>query len=152
MQSNKCVMCERVALSLAGNNPRLIYEFEHSVFLVGDHQFHKGYCLLIHKAHVREPHELSPDIQMAHFMDLMCAARAIHATFDPWKLNYSCFGNEVPHIHWHIFPRYADDPARTKNPWAFSSDFDNHCIDERTAQELAEKIGANLMLITTGNL
>jgi len=27
-------------------------------------------------------------------------------TFQPWELNFSCYGNAEPHVHWHIVPRY----------------------------------------------
>ena len=41
----------------------------------------------------------------------MCLlARAIETAFRPHKLNYELLGNQVPHLHWHLFPRYADDP------------------------------------------
>jgi diadenosine tetraphosphate (Ap4A) HIT family hydrolase len=33
------------------------------------------------------------------------------------KLNYELLGNPHPHLHWHIFPRYADDPMPNKPIW-----------------------------------
>ena len=30
----------------------------------------------------------------------------------PHKLNYELLGNQVPHLHWHLFPRSPDDPDR----------------------------------------
>jgi diadenosine tetraphosphate (Ap4A) HIT family hydrolase len=47
----------------------------------------------------------------------MRAAKAVHETFAPWKLNYACYGNAEPHVHWHIVPRYADDPNLDGDPW-----------------------------------
>jgi diadenosine tetraphosphate (Ap4A) HIT family hydrolase len=32
-------------------------------------------------------------------------------------MNYELLGNQVPHLHWHLFPRYADDPDRLKPVW-----------------------------------
>ncbi len=29
---------------------------------------------------------------------------------EPEKINLASFGNMVPHLHWHIIPRFADDP------------------------------------------
>ena len=44
-------------------------------------------------------------------------ARAIAAAFRPRKLNYELLGNTVPHLHWHLFPRYDDDPSPGRPTW-----------------------------------
>jgi diadenosine tetraphosphate (Ap4A) HIT family hydrolase len=38
--------------------------------------------------------------------------------FESDKMNYSLLGNLIPHLHWHIVPRYWSDPApgRPLNP------------------------------------
>lgn len=38
------------------------------------------------------------------------SGRAIEAAFQPVKMNYNLLGNEVPHLHAHVVPRYAEDP------------------------------------------
>jgi diadenosine tetraphosphate (Ap4A) HIT family hydrolase len=140
-------MCGRVAVLLqADENPFLIHEFEHSIFVVGDHQFFRGYSLLLLKKHQRELHELEPNVQAGLFAELMTAGRTVADTFKPWKMNYSCYGNVVPHIHWHLFPRYDSDPHREQVPWFHASEFEKHLIDAQTAQLLALKIKGNLIL------
>ena len=146
-QSNThCPMCERVALLLQKEgHPFLIHEFQHSVFVVGDHQFFRGYSMLLFKEHVRELHELEPIVHSALFTELMVAGRAIADTVQPWKMNYSCYGNVVPHIHWHLFPRYASEPDREQVPWYHADKFEKHLIDESAAQQLATQIRSNLI-------
>ncbi len=147
-QSNThCLMCARVALLLQEDgHPFLIHKFQHSVFVVGDHQFFRGYCMLLFKEHIRELHELEPIVHSALFTELMIAGRAIADTFQPWKMNYSCYGNVVPHIHWHLFPRYDSDPDRQQVPWHHADKFEKHMIDEAAAQHLATQIRSNLIL------
>src|SRR5919199_790078 len=101
-QNQTCSICQRVSLWQSGQNPYFIHEFENSIFIIGDHQFHKGYCLLLLKDHVRELHELTPSVQVELFQELMRAGRSLVDTFHPWKMNYSCYGNLDPHIHWHL--------------------------------------------------
>jgi len=145
--SNNCPMCGRVAALLqADENPFLIHEFEHSVFVVGDHRFFRGYSLLLLKKHERELHELEPSVQSTLFSELMTAGRAVADTFKPWKMNYSCYGNVVPHIHWHLFPRYDCDPHREQVPWFFAEEFEKHLIDGQEAKNLAAKIKEKLIL------
>ena len=48
----------------------------------------------------------------------MCTlGRAIAAAFRPRKLNYELLGNQVPHLHWHLIPRYESDPNHLRAAW-----------------------------------
>ncbi len=139
-----CSMCERVRLAKAGQNSNLIREFKSSYLVLGDHQYFKGYSVLVLKHHVRELHELSLDAQQDLFKELMTAGKAVNDAFKPWKMNYSCYGNQVPHIHWHLFPRYESDPDHLSHPWKNSADFDQHLINERETKEYVALIKAKL--------
>jgi len=44
-------------------------------------------------------------------------ARALADVFDAAKMNYELLGNELPHVHWHLVPRGADDPAPRRPVW-----------------------------------
>jgi diadenosine tetraphosphate (Ap4A) HIT family hydrolase len=137
---NACLICERVALAKQGRNPHLIAEMDHSYFVVGDHQFHQGYALVLLKEHVREPFELSPHVQREHFREVMRAAEALNDTFQPWKLNFSCYGNVEPHVHWHIVPRFEGDPYLANDPWREIERFSEKMITADQAREIAAQI------------
>ncbi len=137
----ECVMCGKVKSS---PNPLLIHEFKNSILVLGDHQYFKGYCVLVFKSHVRELHELEPKIQKELFGELMSAGKAVHEAFQPWKMNYSCYGNQVPHIHWHIFPRYDSDPDHLNQPWLHSDQFAKHTISENERIERIRLIQSKL--------
>lgn len=34
------------------------------------------------------------------------------------KINLAQFGNQVPHLHWHIIPRWKDDPYFPDSAWS----------------------------------
>ncbi|GAB3263890.1 hypothetical protein GCM10027296_39740 [Chitinimonas naiadis] len=36
----------------------------------------------------------------------------------PDKINLASLGNVVPHLHWHIIPRWRDDPHFPSPIWA----------------------------------
>jgi diadenosine tetraphosphate (Ap4A) HIT family hydrolase len=139
-----CSICRRLALWRGGRNAHFVHEFEQSILVVGDHQFHRGYCLLLLKRHVRELHELEPDAYLALSRELRAAARAVAETFRPRKMNYACYGNLDPHVHWHLFPRYESDPDHLQHPWLHAPEFKDHPTDEETARDLAARIRANL--------
>ena len=144
-QETTCSICQRVSLWREGRSAHFVQEFEQSVLVVGDHQFHRGYCLLLLKEHVRELHELEPGAYMALSRELLAAGRAVAETFRPWKMNYSCYGNVDPHIHWHLFPRYDSEPDHLNHPWLHAPEFKDHPTDEETARDLAARIRANLV-------
>lgn len=69
-----------------------------------------GYVCVVAKHHVAEPFELSQAERVAFWEDSMRAARALTRLFNPRKINYEIHGNTIPHLHMHIYPRYAGDP------------------------------------------
>ncbi|WP_334805479.1 HIT family protein [Nostoc sp.] len=148
-QHEPCLICECVTLWRRGKNPYFIHEFEHSIFVIGDHQFHGGYSLILLKKHIRELHELAPPIQSALFQEVMLAGQAIVNAFSPSKINYACYGNSEPHIHWHLFPRDESDPDRQSTPWLHASEFKHHLITPQTAQNLGKKVKEHLSLLIT---
>ncbi|MEH2134971.1 MAG: hypothetical protein V7K86_31030 [Nostoc sp.] len=88
-------------------------------------------------------------MQSALFQEVMLAGKAIVNAFSPWKMNYACYGNGEPHIHWHLFPRYESDPDRKANPWRHASEFKHHLIISQTAKNLAQKVTEHLSLLIT---
>jgi diadenosine tetraphosphate (Ap4A) HIT family hydrolase len=117
MDAPDCVFCRRLAnLGSAGAN-EIVWDFPHSVAFLGTWQYYHGYCVLVARAHATELSRL-PDAERRAYLDEMCLlARAIEAYTHPLKLNYELLGNQVPHLHWHIFPRSAHDPDVLKPVW-----------------------------------
>jgi diadenosine tetraphosphate (Ap4A) HIT family hydrolase len=77
--------------------------------------------VLWHGRHVAEPTQLATDEAALFWRELLDVGRAIEAAFEPIKLNYNLLGNEVPHLHAHVVPRYSDDP-RPGWPFPFPED------------------------------
>jgi diadenosine tetraphosphate (Ap4A) HIT family hydrolase len=69
-----------------------------------------GYVCLVSKLHVVEPFELPLQERAAFWNETMLVARALDELLSPAKLNYEIHGNTVPHLHLHLFPRFAGDP------------------------------------------
>jgi diadenosine tetraphosphate (Ap4A) HIT family hydrolase len=109
-------MCQTIAdLTRAGRDD-LVWRFPHSIAVVGPWQFYTGYCMLYSRDHATELSQLGAN--RAAFLDEMSLlARAIEECFRPHKLNYELLGNLVPHLHWHLFPRSANDPERLQPVW-----------------------------------
>jgi diadenosine tetraphosphate (Ap4A) HIT family hydrolase len=77
----------------------------------------RGYSVIIWRGrHVAEPTDLSEDEAAQYWREVLEAGRRIEQRLQPVKLNYNILGNELPHLHTHVVPRYADDP---KPGWPF---------------------------------
>ena len=49
--------------------------------------------------------------------DRMWADYSTVVVFRPHKLNYELLGNQVPHLHWHLFPRHVGDADLLSPVW-----------------------------------
>ena len=108
-----CLLIERAAARFDG----FIAELPRSWLILGDAQFYRGYTVLLAKRHIHEIH-LMPRGEAHELLDeLLAAGKALSAVVQPLKLNYECLGNQEPHVHWHIFPRSANDPMRLAPVW-----------------------------------
>ena len=87
------------------------------VVLVGDPDY-PGFCRVILNRHVREMTDLDED-ERGRFMRIVFAAEAaLRALLSPDKVNLASLGNQVPHLHWHVIPRFRDDRHYLAPIWA----------------------------------
>jgi len=80
-------------------------------------QFFPGWTVLVLKRHVTELYDLERDERGALMDAVSEVARAVAAIYDAEKMNYALLGNQMPHIHWHLIPRRADDPVPREPVW-----------------------------------
>jgi diadenosine tetraphosphate (Ap4A) HIT family hydrolase len=85
-------------------------------------QFFPGWTLLILKRHATELYELECDERIALMEAVTAVAQALAHVYDAVKMNYELLGNLLPHIHWHLVPRRADDPIPRRPVWTLEHD------------------------------
>ena len=72
-------------------------------------QSHKGRVIVASKFHVSEMIDLS-DADRHAFLDDVCrVAKALHAAFQPKKVNYGAYGDTGCHLHFHLVPKYEGE-------------------------------------------
>lgn len=77
-----------------------------------------GFCRVILNQHVRDMTDLAP-ADRRRLMDVVFATEAVVRTIlQPDKINLASLGNVVPHLHWHVIPRFADDRHFPDAVWA----------------------------------
>jgi diadenosine tetraphosphate (Ap4A) HIT family hydrolase len=135
-----CPLCERVKATEDGKYPYLIHEFENSYLFLGEHQYYAGYCVLVSKHHYREMTDAPLDVRNGIFQEMMKSHEVIQKVFSPKKMNLCSLGNVVDHIHWHFFPRYADDQNFKNPPWLQMHLFDSARVTPHERDELIKKL------------
>jgi len=76
-----------------------------------------GFCRVIWNEHVREMTDLSAP-NRAHLMHVVYGVEsALRARLTPIKMNLASLGNQTPHLHWHVIPRFADDSHFPNPVW-----------------------------------
>ncbi|MDB5313388.1 MAG: hypothetical protein JWO38_7590 [Gemmataceae bacterium] len=111
-----CPFCRKLADPDGWPAADVVWNFPHSVAVLGPWQFFTGYCVLVSRAHATELSQLGP-ARPEFLAEMTTLAESIEACFRPHKLNYELLGNLVPHLHWHLFPRSAADSDRLRPVW-----------------------------------
>jgi diadenosine tetraphosphate (Ap4A) HIT family hydrolase len=87
------------------------------VIWVDDANF-PGFCRVILNAHIREMTDLPP-VERQRLMNVVFAVEtAVREVAQPDKINLASLGNVVPHMHWHVIPRWQDDVNFPDAIWA----------------------------------
>ena len=68
-----------------------------------------GFCRVILARHVREMTDLGAADRARLMAVVFAVEEAVRETMRPDKVNLASLGNAVPHLHWHVVPRFADD-------------------------------------------
>lgn len=106
----KCELC------VTPGGPVLWQDAQCCVVLVEEPGY-PGFCRVIWNAHVAEMSDLN-DKERAHCMTVVFAVeRVLRTAMQPLKINVASLGNKVAHVHWHVIPRFRDDPHFPEPIW-----------------------------------
>lgn len=130
----QCLICKRNQQIEQKENPYFVIELETGYVVLGDYQFYKGYTFFLHKKHVGELHELTPKDKLHFLEEMSLVGEAVYKGFKPNKLNYELLGNSEQHLHWHIIPRYQDDPSPREPVWKTPKEI--RCAEKYKAENM----------------
>lgn len=82
-----------------------------------DEPAYPGFCRVIWQAHIREMTDLN-ESERSHLMRIVFAVEAaLRNLLKPNKINLASLGNMTPHLHWHVIPRFENDPHFPQPVW-----------------------------------
>ena len=98
-----CILCNN-------EGGKLIYKNKlFRIVLVDDNSDYRCFVRLILNEHIGELSDLSKEDANAMFVALYQIEKTMRFIVSPDKVNVASLGNVVPHLHWHIIPRFFND-------------------------------------------
>ena len=95
-----------------------IYADDKLAVILVDDAAYPGFCRVIWNEHVKEMSDLAPADRMKLNDAVWHVELALRDIMAPGKINVASLGNMVPHLHWHVIPRFADDSHFPQPVWA----------------------------------
>ncbi len=129
-----CPLCSHIDSPILWQNHEMI-------IIDAQEPDYPGFCRVIWRDHVREMSDLTADEQQRLMALVFTVERALRSHFTPDKINLASFGNQVPHIHWHVIPRFNDDRHFPNPVWA-SAPRDEGYRPRVTSEELRDLINS----------
>ena len=139
MKDSNCGYC--MGGELLGKFGIFICELNVSSLILFKEQSKPGRCIVAYKDHVSELIDISDDQRNAFMADVAHAARALHAAFQPNKVNYGAYGDTGCHLHMHLVPKYEGE-----DEWGgtFQMNPDKTYLTDAEYEEMIRKIKENL--------
>lgn len=108
-----------------------------------------GFCRVILQRHLREMTDLPHAERMQLMRVVFAVETALRRLYRPDKINLASFGNMVPHVHWHVIPRWCGDRHFPEPIWGRVQREAAPTVpavdDAALIQALAQALGASTM-------
>jgi len=110
MSTAGCELCELAV-------PTVYRDDKLAVILVDDPNY-PGFARVIWNDHVKEMSDLNASERLLVNDAVYRVELALREVMKPAKVNVASLGNVVPHLHWHVIPRFTDDAHFPSPVWA----------------------------------
>ena len=134
MSGPACPLC-------ASDGGELLHRAPSWRLVLADEPDWPGLVRIIWNEHVAELSDLSEPEAQALMAAVRQVERALRDTLAPDKVNVASLGNQVPHLHVHIVPRWRDDLTFPGSIWSRpeTGPSDTISTSERGAAALARR-------------
>lgn len=99
-----------------------------------------GLTRVVWSAHIAEMTDLTTEHQLFIMQVVLTIEKVMREHLNPLKINLASLGNFVPHLHWHVIPRWANDASFPDSIWSLAT---------RTTDQTASRRSATRALLPT---
>ncbi len=112
--------------------------------VLADEPDHPGFCRVILNSHRREMTDLA-EVERARVMAVVFAVEdLLRELLRPDKINLASLGNMVPHVHWHVIPRYSQDAHFPGSVWSAKQRENARALPAGFVKVMRQKLGERL--------
>ncbi|WP_410498692.1 HIT family protein [Chitinibacter sp. S2-10] len=132
--SSSCPLCQQ-------DGGQIVWQNTLARVVLADEPNYPGFCRVILNRHAAEMSDLSAQ-ERHDLMNIVWAVETVQRkVLKPTKINLASLGNMVPHLHWHIIPRWHDDLHFPAPVWA-SAEAGRaiHAISDEQLNHLREQL------------
>ena len=137
-----CPLCDTVG-------GRLVYQGHRFRVIHADEAGFPAFYRVVWQAHVAEFSDLSADERALCMEAVTRVERALRDALAPAKINLAALGNLVPHLHWHVIARFADDSHFPSPVWAAAQRPRDAALEARVAAALPAAEAAMIEALDT---
>jgi diadenosine tetraphosphate (Ap4A) HIT family hydrolase len=112
-----CPICASNRAADEGDDPWFVARLGTGYVRLNRTQYYRGATFFAARVCVAELHDLVSPVRQAHLTEMADVAAAVFDAFSARKMNYEALGNTVPHLHWWLTPRHADDSDPRRPIW-----------------------------------
>jgi len=109
--NTNCPLC-------TSNGGELLWKNEEMRVIFASESDYPGFCRVIWNEHLAEMSQLTVDQRARLNHIIMLVEKAMIEVMRPDKVNLAALGNMVPHLHWHVIPRYQLDVCFPESVWS----------------------------------
>lgn len=106
-----CPLCQQ-------DGGKLLWRGSHLRVIEVDDPDYPGFTRVVWNAHIAEMTSLSTHGRELLMRAVWAVEQAQRDVLHPDKVNLAALGNMVPHLHWHVIPRWRDDRHFPDAIWA----------------------------------
>ena len=108
---NACVFCN-------SDGGEVLWRGELCRIVLAVEPDYPGFLRVVLNAHVKEMTDLAASDRVEIMRVVFAAETALRQVMRPDKINLATLGNKVPHVHWHVIPRFLNDPHFPNPVWS----------------------------------
>lgn len=113
-----------------------------TVFLFKEQTYY-GRAVVVLNTHEDELYHMDENLRNEYFAEVVKTAQAIQKATGAQKINYGAFGDKIPHVHFHLVPKYE---GKEDFGGLFRQGFEGvRYLDGDEKQELIDKIRNEIM-------
>ena len=144
MSNRKCQICDWILRLDRDEKTYFIAELETGYVVLNKWQYFKGYTFFLCKNDVNEIHFLENEFRIKFLNEMSIISEAIYNALHPTKINCESLGNLASHVHWHIIPRYGNDPVPERPIWCINRE-DLYSNDVILSQHETDKLRTKIL-------